>query len=101
MLQHNQHYVVAILLIWSGCMKSVVKKLWEYLGGINGLLLIIYSVFVFSTAIVTSSNFSKIYFIISEMLITVLSVIVCPIIIRFILKISIICNFLRRYIYIF
>ena len=74
-------------------MKSVVKKLWEYLGGINSLLLIIYSVFVFSTTVVTSSNFSKFYFIISEMLIIVLSVIVCPKIIRFISKITPVSKF--------
>lgn len=70
-------------------MKSGVQKLWGYIGGINGLLLILYSIFVFSTAVITSSNFSKFYFIISEMLIIVLSVIICPIIIKTLSKISI------------
>ena len=70
-------------------MNSVAKKLWGYIGGINGLLLILYIIFIFSTAVITSSNFSKFYFVVSEILITVISVIVCPKIIKYISNINI------------
>ena len=61
-------------------MKSAAKKLWKYIEGINGLLLILYSVFIFSTSVIISNNFSKFYFIFSELFIVVLSVIICPIV---------------------
>ncbi len=77
-------------------MKSVSKKLWDYIGGINGLLLIFYSFFVFSTSVITSSNLSKFYFIISEILILALSVIICPIIIKTISKINITQSKLKK-----
>lgn len=32
-------------------MKSVVKKIWGHIGGVSGMLLIIYSIFAFSTAV--------------------------------------------------
>ena len=70
-------------------MKSAAKKLWKYIEGINGLLLILYSVFIFSTSVIISNNFSKFYFIFSELFIVVLSVIICPIIIKLSSKICI------------
>lgn len=74
---------------WSGDMKATVKKLYRYIEGINGLLLILYSVFVFSTSVITSSYFSKYYFIISELIIIVLSIIICPKILKLFSKVSI------------
>ena len=70
-------------------MKSAVKKLWKYIEGINGFLLILYSVFIFSTSVIIGSHFSKYYFVIAEIIIIALSVLICPKVIRFFSKLSI------------
>lgn len=64
-------------------MKSAMKKLWEYLGGINGLVLTAYFVFVFSSSVIAGRHFSALYFVAATVIITVISVFVCPAILRF------------------
>ena len=65
---------------------SAVKKLWDYINGINGLLFILYSIFVFSTAVIVSERFTKGYFAIALVFIIVLSVLICPVLLRFFSK---------------
>lgn len=59
-------------------MKSAAKKLQKYIEGINGLLLILYSVFIFSTSVIIGNHFSKYYFVIAELIIIALSVLSYP-----------------------
>lgn len=68
-----------------------ISQLWNYIEGLNGVLLSIYSIFVFSTySIVTYS--AKKYLLRQLFIIVVLSIIICPIIIRCTRKISIKSN---------
>lgn len=70
-----------------------MKKAWRYIGGINGLLLILYSVFVFTTHLITgdylSWGFSKPYFLTFFAIILGLSVVLCPLLIQFLSKATI------------
>ena len=70
-------------------MKSAAKKLWKYIEGINGLLLILYSVFIISTSVIIGNHFSKYYFVIAELIMIALSVLLCPKIIRLFSTLSI------------
>lgn len=70
-------------------MKAVAKKAWDYIEGINGLLLILYCIFVFSTAVICSENFTKSFFLTFFIFITVICVIICPMILRVLSKLEI------------
>ena len=62
---------------------AIIKKLWNNIEGLNGLLFILYSILVFFMAIIVSDHFSLYYSLWMILLIIVLSIIFCPIIIRF------------------
>lgn len=64
----------------------MLKRLWNYIEGINGLILILYSIFVFVTAVYVNDNFSIYYFLFSLPFIIVLSVIICPAVLRLFAK---------------
>lgn len=70
-----------------------MKKAWRYIGGINGLLLILYFVFVFTTHLITgeylSWGFSKQYFLTFFAIIVGLSVVICPLVFQFLSKATI------------
>ncbi|MBQ9673159.1 MAG: hypothetical protein IJV39_00845 [Ruminococcus sp.] len=70
-------------------MKYVAIKLWNYIEGINGLLLIVYSIFIFSTAVITSEHFSIYYLSVALLIMVTLSIIICPIVIRRLSKLNI------------
>ena len=65
------------------------KKFWSYIEGINGAFLILYSVFIFSASVIINHHLSKCYFIISEIIIIILSIAICPEIIRLLSKVNI------------
>ena len=69
-------------------MKRIENRFWNYIEGINGLLFILYTVFILLTAVLISSNLSVYYGLISFFLIFVISVFVCPKIIRYLSKLS-------------
>ncbi len=70
--------------------RSMIKRNWQYIHGINGLLLILYSIFVFSTYayLIVYSNFplttidGKAYLIRWVFLIMICSVICCPLLLK-------------------
>ena len=68
---------------------SAIKGFWHYIGGLNGLLLILYSVFCFSSGLIVGGQFSPAFCVIAFSAIVILSVIFCPLIIRFLSGISI------------
>lgn len=70
-------------------MKTMIKKLWNGMEGLNGLILILYTVFIFTTAAIKSDNFSVLYTIVSCLGAVVFSVMFCPIILRGLSKIEI------------
>lgn len=76
-------------------MKLAIKKIWKRMEGINGLILILYSIFIFSTDVITNDKLGELYFfnipyfVVSEILIIILSIVICPAIIRLLSKISI------------
>ena len=70
-------------------MKSVFKKTWAYIEGINGLVLVVYMVFVYFTAAVINESSSVKYWIVSILISGIAAVIVCPPIIRCLSKVSI------------
>lgn len=71
-------------------MSMYAKKIYSYIGGINGLLLIFYSVFIFTMDLITGEylfwGFSMSYFLSFFIFIIVLSVIICPMVLRFLSK---------------
>lgn len=69
-------------------MKNQLKKFRSYIGGVNGVLLILYSVFIFLTAVITSDYFSSYYFLISFFFILVLAILICPLLLRSVSKLS-------------
>jgi len=62
-------------------MISVARKFWGFIEGINGLLLILYSIFVFVTFVFVAENDLK-YFPRWCFLIVILSVALCPMLLR-------------------
>lgn len=70
-------------------MKSKLKSLWNYIEGINGLILILYSTLAFSAAIFIGNDRYTLYFLFSVVIIFLLSVIICPKVIRLVSKIGI------------
>ena len=70
-------------------MKKIIGKLYQQVEGVYGLLLTLYSIIVFSTAIVINRHLSRSYFIIAELFIIILSIIICPKIIRYLSRLTI------------
>lgn len=70
-------------------MKTALKRLWRYIEGINGLLLILYCIFSFSAYAFFIADTSVMFFLRWVLLITVVSVLVCPLILRAVRKIGI------------
>ena len=68
-------------------MKSAVRKFWSHTEGVNGLLLILYSIFIFSTFAFGAENDLK-YFPRWCFLIVILSAILCPVLLRFIRRLN-------------
>ena len=64
-------------------MKKMIKNLWDYINGINGLLIILYVIFILSTHIITGKYFSSYHFLIYFILITLFSIFICPFITGF------------------
>lgn len=76
-------------------MKMYLKRVWKSIEGLNGLILILYSFFIFSTDIITNAKLGELYyvnipyFVVSEILVVVLSIGICPIVIRLLSKVNI------------
>lgn len=70
-------------------MKSLTEKIWKYIGGVNGLLLVLYLIFAFTSAVITNKHLSRYYFAGSLLIIVVLTVVVSPIVMRLFSKASI------------
>lgn len=64
-------------------MRTVSNRIWTYIGGVNGLLLILYSVFVFSSGLILYKQISFAVFVIGVLLITALSILLCPKLLHF------------------
>ena len=68
-------------------MKKETSPVWKYLEGTNGLLLILYSVFIFSTyAFVATDKISS--WIKWTILIIILSLVICPLVLKLVRKIQ-------------
>lgn len=65
-------------------MKSAIKKIWDYIEGINGLLLIIYTSLALISYVVIKSTTGLQYIIRDSLFAVVVSVIICPLLIRFV-----------------
>ncbi len=70
-------------------MKDVTNKLWNYLGKMNGVLLITYLVAVFFVVGAVNGNFSYYYLLWSVFVILVVSILVCPKIMQFLSNLNI------------
>ncbi len=67
-------------------MKFMLKKLWNYIESINGLLLILYSIFIFATAGFLNDHFSEFYFAGYMLRVILLSILICPPAMKFLKK---------------
>ena len=67
----------------------MIKKAWNYIGEFSGLCFLLYTMFVFLTAVVIDNSFSKAYLFIAVLFIVPLCIIICPRLIRLFSRLSI------------
>lgn len=73
-------------------MKDIVKHMWKYIEGINGLILALYFVFVWFTDAVVSGAGTFLYWFAALFVGGLIAIFICPIIIRCLSKVSISTN---------
>ena len=76
---------------WRSTMISIFKNFWNNINGLNGLLLIVYLIFIFMTAIIVSEHFTIYFFVVSAFFIVLLTFIIAPRVLRVFAPIHI-CN---------
>ena len=70
-------------------MKAILKRAWNHLEGINGLVLTLYMAFVYFTDAVVGGKGSAMYWVVALLVGGAVSAVACPVVIRYLSRVGI------------